>query len=72
MWTERQVSRESTNELSIDRDLKFSGGLNLGLLEVLMVYRVIWKRNVRTGEWRGLANGVQVSIPYKVSFGLLF
>lgn len=35
-----------------------------------VVYRIIWKRNIRTGEYLYLVNGNPVSIPYRMKYGL--
>jgi hypothetical protein len=35
-----------------------------------VVYRIIWKRNIRSGEYIYLVNGSPVSIPYRMKYGL--
>jgi hypothetical protein len=35
-----------------------------------VVYRIIWKRKIRSGEYVYLVNGNQVSIPYRMKYGL--
>lgn len=35
-----------------------------------VVYRIIWKRNIRSGEYIYLVNGNPVSIPYRMKYGL--
>jgi hypothetical protein len=35
-----------------------------------VVYRIIWKRNIRSGEYVYLVNGSPVSIPYRMKYGL--
>jgi hypothetical protein len=35
-----------------------------------VVYKVIWKRKVRSGEQLYLANGTAMTVPYRVTYGL--
>jgi hypothetical protein len=107
--TVRQVSRESTNELSVDSQYK--GGVRIGgEIKVKLIasikaeieaeisrqtgrkigekvtesqtltfsvgprssvlYQVIWKRRVRSGERVYLLGKNPITVPYKVSYGL--
>jgi hypothetical protein len=103
--TDRQVSKESTNEFSIDVTSQVSGHLSLEMVSVLkaevtaevsrqvgckigekvtesqtlhftvgqnqsVLYQVVWKRKVRTGERLYMANGAPVTVPYRVNYGL--
>jgi hypothetical protein len=103
--TDRQVSKETINELSLQTTNQLSGTLNIAFLAAVkaevtaqvsrqtgyktgekatesltlhfsvgprsaVVYQVIWKRRVRTGEWHCLVDGRDVTVPYRVSYGL--
>jgi hypothetical protein len=102
--TDRQVAKQTTNELSIDLTGEHGGkfGLAFAALQAdvstrvcrqighkagetvtesqtlhmqvaphgAVMYRVIWKRKVRTGEHLYLADGEPVTVPYRVSYGL--
>src|SRR5208282_3361117 len=103
--TDRQVSKESTNEFSVDVNSKVSGNISLEVLSVIkaevaaeisrqvgckigekvtesqtlhftvgenraVLYQVVWKRKVRTGERLYMANGAPVTVPYRVNYGL--
>jgi hypothetical protein len=103
--TDREVSRQSTNELTVDIDHELGGGLNLELLTALkadisakvsksveskageevterqtlhfqvperqaVIYQVVWKRKVRSGQYLYNVNGKPVSVPYRMSHGL--
>ena len=103
--TVRQVSRESTNELSVDTSSHLGGTLGLEVLSVIkteietqlsrqtgqkigekvtesqtltfsvgpkssVLYEVVWKRKVRSGERLYLASGNPVTVPYRIDYGL--
>jgi hypothetical protein len=103
--TVRQVSRESTNELSLDNSRHFGGKVGLEVLSVIkaeiesqlsqqtgqrigekvtesqtltfsvgpkssVLYEVVWKRKVRSGERLYLSRGNPVTVPYRVNYGL--
>ena len=103
--TDRQVSKETTNELSIDVTADVKGTLNAQIMTVIkaevaaqftrqtghtvgekvtesqtlhftvaanqsVLYQVVWKRKVRTGEHLYMANGAPVTIPYRADYGL--
>jgi hypothetical protein len=103
--TVRQVSRESTNELSIDTSGKLTGKVDLDVFSVIkaeieaqvsrqtgaklgekvtesqtltfsvgpsssVVYEVVWKRKVRSGERLYVLGGDPVTIPYRIYYGL--
>lgn len=103
--TDRQVSKESTNEFSVDVNSQVSGHLSVEMLAVIkaevaaqvshqvgckigekvaesqtlhftvgpklaVLYQVVWKRKVRTGERLYMANGAPVTVPYRVNYGL--
>ena len=103
--TVHQVSRESTNELSVDTSSKLDGKVGLTVLSAIkaeieaqlsqqtghkigekvtesqtltfsvgakssVVYQVVWKRKVRSGERLYLAGGKSVTVPYRVNYGL--
>jgi hypothetical protein len=101
----RRVSRESTNELSIDRSREIEGKFGINVLSAIkaeitahvsrqtgqkigervsesqtlnfsvgprsaVLYEVVWKRTVRSGEIVYLSRGNQVTIPYRINYGL--
>ncbi len=103
--TDRQVSKETTNELSVEVTTGLTGTLNLQLMSAIkadvaahvtrqtgckigekvtesqtlhftvaanqaVLYQVVWKRKVRSGEHLYLANGAQLTVPYRVNYGL--
>jgi len=103
--TERLVSRESTNELTLQDSNQLSGNLSLSLFQALkaevaaqvsrqtgsrigekvtetqtlrftvganksVLYKVIWKRKVRTGEHVYFAGGTRLMVPYRLNYGL--
>jgi hypothetical protein len=103
--TVRQVSRESTNELSIDTSGQLTGKVGLDVFSVIkaeieaqvsrqtgaklgekvtesqtltfsvgpnssVVYEVVWKRKVRSGERLYVLGGNPVTIPYQINYGL--
>ncbi len=103
--TVHQVSRESTNELSVDTSRQLSGKIGLEVLSVVraeieaqlsqqtgqkiggkvtesqtltfsvgpkssVLYEVVWKRKVRSGERLYLSSGKPVTVPYRINYGL--
>lgn len=103
--TARTVSRESTNELSVDSSGKLGGTLGLELYSAIkadieaqlsqqighkvgekitesqtltfsvgpkasVVYEVLWKRKIRSGERLYMLDGDPVTVPYRVNYGL--
>jgi hypothetical protein len=105
LTTARQISREATNELSIDTSSQFSSKVGLDVLSAIkaemeaevsrqtgrkigekvtesqtltfsagprssVVYEVIWKRKVRSGERLYVSGGIPMTIPYRISYGL--
>lgn len=103
--TVRQVSRESTNELSVDTSSHLGGQLGLEVLSVIkaeieaqlsqqtgqkigekvtesqtltfsvgpkssVLYEVVWKRKVRSGELLYHSSGEPVAVPYRINYGL--
>ena len=103
--TDRQVSKQSTNELSVDVSKELSGTLGVQIISAIkaevaahvtqqtgykvgetvtesqtlhftvaqnqaVVYQVVWKRKVRSGEHLYMAGGVPVTVPYRVNYGL--
>jgi hypothetical protein len=102
-----QVSRESTNELSIDTTTQVTGTAGLTLFSAIkaeieaqvsqqtglkigetvtesqtltfsvgpkssVIYQVVWKRRVRSGERLYLSGGNQMTVPYRISYGLTY
>ncbi|HXR40195.1 MAG TPA: hypothetical protein VN776_13940 [Terracidiphilus sp.] len=107
LTTVHQVSRESTNELSIDTSTQVGGNVGLTVLSAIkaeieaqvsqqtgqkigekvtesqtltfsvgpkssVVYEVVWKRKVRSGERLYLSGGQQMTVPYRINYGLTF
>jgi hypothetical protein len=105
--TVRQVSRESTNELSVDTSSQLGGKVGLEVLSAIkaeleaqvslqtghkigervtesqtltfsvapnssVLYQVVWKRKVRSGERLYLSSGNPVTVPYRINYGLSF
>lgn len=105
LQTDRQISKECTNDLSTLVDEQESHKLGVTLFSALkadvatrvskqigskvgekvtesqtlhlsvgvksaVLYQVIWKRKVRTGEHLYMANGSPVTVPYRVNYGL--
>ena len=103
--TVRQVSRESTNELSVDAGSQLGGKVSLTVLSAIkaeieaqvsqqtgqrigekvtesqtltfsvgpkssVIYQVVWKRKVRSGERLYLSGGNHVTVPYRINYGL--
>jgi hypothetical protein len=103
--TVHQVSRESTNELSVDTSSHLGGKVGLEVLSVIkaeieaqlsqqtgqkigekvtesqtltfsvgpkssVLYEVVWKRKVRSGERLYLSSGIPVTVPYRINYGL--
>jgi len=103
--TIRQVSRESTNELSLDTSSQLCGKVGIELFSVIkaeieaqvseqlgqkigqkvtesqtlnfavgphatVVYQVVWKRRVRSGERLYLSGSEAVTVPYRINYGL--
>ena len=103
--TDRQVSKETTNELSVDVTTGVTGNLSAQIITAIkaevaaqftkqtghrvgervtesqtlhftvaqnqaVVYQVVWKRKVRSGEHLYMANGVALTVPYRVNYGL--
>jgi hypothetical protein len=103
--SERQVSRESTIELTVGESGKASVSLGVDLFQTIKsevaaevsrqtgsrvgarvtetqtlkftvgpnrraLYRVTWKRKVRTGERVYLAAGGSITVPYRLEYGL--
>ena len=101
----RQVSRKSTNELSIDTSGKFSAKVGLDVFSAIkaeieaqvsgqtgqkigekvtesqtltfavgpsssVIYEVVWKRKVRSGERLYVLGGDPITIPYRINYGL--
>lgn len=104
--TVHQVSRESTNELSVDTSSHLGGRIGLDVLSAIkaeieaqvsqqtgekigekvtesqtltfsvgpkssVLYQVVWKRKVRSGERLYLSGGNPVTVPYRIDYGLL-
>jgi len=105
--TVRQVSRESTNELSIDTSSQLGGKVGLDVLSAIkaeleaqvsqqsgqkigekvtesqtltfsvgprssVLYEVVWRRKVRSGERLYVLGGNSITIPYRINYGLSF
>jgi hypothetical protein len=103
--TVHQVSRESTNELSVDTSSHLGGKVGLEVLSAIkaeieaqvsqqtgqkiggkvtesqtltfsvgpkssVLYQVVWKRKVRSGERLYLSGGNPVTVPYRINYGL--
>ena len=103
--TVHQVSRESTNELSVDTSSHLGGKVGLDVLSAIkaeieaqvsqqtghkigekvtesqtltfsvgpkssVVYQVVWKRKVLSGERLYLSGGNPVTVPYRINYGL--
>jgi hypothetical protein len=103
--TDRQVSKESTNELSVDVTKEVNGKLDLEIISAVkaevaaqfsrttgckigekvtesqtlhfsvgpnqsVLYQVVWKRKVRSGEHLYMAGGAPVTVPYRIDYGL--
>jgi hypothetical protein len=103
--TVRQVSRESTNELSVDTSSQLTGKVGLEVLSAIkaeieaqvsrqtgqkigekvtesqtltfsvgpkssVLYQVVWKRKIRSGERLYLSGGNPVTVPYRINYGL--
>jgi hypothetical protein len=103
--TVRQVSRESTNELSIDTSSQLDGKVGLEVFSAIkaeieaqvsrqtgqkigekvtesqtltfsvgpkssVLYQVVWKRKIRSGERLYLSGGNPVTVPYRINYGL--
>jgi hypothetical protein len=103
--TVRHVSRESTNELSVDTSTRVDGRLGLTVLSAIkaeieaqvasqlghkigekvtesqtltfsvgpksaVLYQVVWKRKVRSGERLYRSAGNSVTVPYRINYGL--
>lgn len=103
--TVREVSRESTNELSIDTGSQFGGKLGFEVLSAIkaemetqvsqqtgqkigekvtekqtltfsvgpkssVIYEVVWKRKVRSGERLYVTGATAITIPYRLNYGL--
>jgi hypothetical protein len=104
--TVRQISRESTNELSIDTRNQLGGKIGLDILSAVkadieaqvmqqtghkigekviesqtltfsvgpkssVLYEVVWKRKVRSGERLYYLAGNPVAVPYRINFGIV-
>jgi hypothetical protein len=61
----RQVGHNIGEKVTESQTLTFAVGAKSSV-----VYRIIWKRNIRTGEYIYLINGNPVSIPYRMKYGL--
>lgn len=61
----KQVGHNIGEKVTESQTLAFSVGPKSAV-----VYRIIWKRNIRTGEYLYLVNGNPVSIPYRMKYGL--
>ena len=103
--TVHQVSRESTNELSVDTSSQLSGKVGLEVFSAIkaeieaqvsrqtgqkigekvtesqtltfsvgpkssVLYQVVWKRKIRSGERLYLSGGNPVTVPYRINYGL--
>ncbi len=103
--TVHQVSRESTNELSVDTSGQLNGKVGLEVFTAIkaeieaqvsqqtgqkigekvtesqtltfsvgpkssVLYQVVWKRKIRSGERLYLSGGNPVTVPYRVNYGL--
>jgi len=103
--TVHQVSRESTNELSLDTSSQLSGKVGLEVFSAIkaeieaqvsrqtgqkigekvtesqtltfsvgpkssVLYQVVWKRKIRSGERLYLSGTNQVTVPYRINYGL--
>jgi hypothetical protein len=61
----KQVGHKIGEKVTESQTLSFSVGAKSAV-----VYRIIWKRNIRAGEYLYLINGNTVSIPYRMKYGL--
>ncbi len=61
----KQVGHNIGEKVTESQTLTFAVGARSSV-----VYRIIWKRNIRTGEYIYLVNGTPVSIPYRMKYGL--
>lgn len=61
----KQVGHKIGEKVTESQTLTFAVGAHSSV-----VYRIIWKRNIRTGEYIYLVNGNPVSIPYRMKYGL--
>lgn len=103
--TVRQVSRESTNELSVNTSGQLNGKVGIEVFTAIkaeieaqvsqqtgqkigekvtesqtltfsvgpkssVLYKVVWKRKIRSGERLYLSGGNPVTVPYRVNYGL--
>jgi hypothetical protein len=103
--TVRRVSRESSNELSVDGSGEIEGKFGINVFSAIkaeitahvsrqtgqkmgekvsesqtltfsvgprsvVMYQVVWKRAVRSGELVYLSGGNQLTIPYRIAYGL--
>lgn len=105
LTTDRQVSKASTNDVSVETTQQLSGNVNVQVLAALkaeiagqlskqvgskvgetvtesqtlhlsvgphasVLYRVLWKRRVRTGDRVYLVGTGEVTVPYRMTYGL--
>jgi hypothetical protein len=61
----KQVGHKIGEKVTESQTLNFSVGPKSAV-----VYRIIWKRNIRTGEYVYLVNGTPVSFRYRMKYGL--
>lgn len=72
-WLKAEVSREVSKRVGHNIGEKVTESQTLTFAvgaKSSVVYRIIWKRNIRTGEYIYLINGNPVSIPYRMKYGL--
>jgi hypothetical protein len=61
----KQTGQKVGEKVTESQTLHFSVGPNQAV-----VYQVIWKRKVRSGEHLYMASGTPLTIPYRVNYGL--
>jgi hypothetical protein len=61
----RQTGHKVGEKVTESQTLHFTVAANQAVL-----YQVVWKRKVRTGEQLYMASGIPVTIPYRVDYGL--
>jgi hypothetical protein len=61
----RQTGCKMGEKVTESQTLHFTVAPNQAVL-----YKVVWKRKVRSGEHLYRANGAQLTVPYRVNYGL--
>jgi hypothetical protein len=72
-WLKAEVAREVSRRVGHNVGEKVTESQTLTFAvgaKSSVVYRIIWKRNIRTGEYIYLINGSPVTIPYRMKYGL--